>query len=341
MQAVIGAGTMGTALATQLSRAGERVALLATPFDTPFVDAHAAGEPHPALGLPFPDAELHLSGAWEPALARAESVVVAVSTAGLVDVVNEAAKFARPDAVWVVGTKGWDEATLRSASAVVADCVGDERRVVAVVGPSLAGELAAGVPTAVVCASTDRRSAARVADLFSSSLFRTYLSDDVAGVEVGAALKNVIAIGIGLCDGLADAFGADALMNTKAFIFARGLIEMSHLARALGGRAETVMGLAGAGDLFVTAIGGRNARFGAAVGGGLTPEQALAKLNVTVEGYHNARAAIKLADVHGLGLPVLRTIARVLYEGLAPRSAIEDMVRSGPLDELEDESLEP
>jgi glycerol-3-phosphate dehydrogenase (NAD(P)+) len=233
---------------------------------------------------------------------------------------------AHPDALWVVATKGWDEETLRPASRVVADELGDAKRVVTLVGPSLAGEIAAGVPTAVVCAAEDQASARRAADLFGSRLFRSYTSDDVAGVEVGAALKNVIAIAIGLCDGLAEQFGVEALTNTKAFVFSRGLVEMARLARALGGRAETVLGLAGAGDLFVTALGGRNARFGKLVGAGTPPERALEEMKTTVEGYANARAAAALADRYGLDLPIVRTVADVLYGSLSPRDAVEGLI---------------
>lgn len=333
--AVIGAGAMGTALAVQLVRAGRETVLLATAYDDPFVDAHRAGDPHPALDVPFPEARLHTYGEWEQALRAAEVVVLAVSTPGLVSTVEEAGDHARSDALWAVGTKGWDGETLRSASAVVADALGDEKRVVALVGPTLASEIAWGAPTSIVCASSRRESALRVAELFGSEVFRAYLSDDVAGVEVGAALKNVIAIGIGLCDGLADDFGVRAMTNTKAFLFARGLIEMARLAEALGGRAETVLGLAGAGDLFVTALGGRNARFGALVGGGAKPEDALKQMNTTVEGYVNGRAAVALADREGLHLPLIRTVASVIYDGVAPRDAIASLMRGEIEDEIE------
>src|SRR5207249_3616415 len=118
----------------------------------------------------------------------------------------------------------------------------------------------------------------------------------------------------------------EAMTNAKAFVFSRGLVEMARLARALGGRAETVLGLAGAGDLFVTALGGRNGRFGRLVGTGLSPEQALAKMNTTVEGYFNARAAAALADRYDLDLPVVDIVAKVIYYGLTPREAIERLV---------------
>lgn len=324
---------MGTALAVQLERAGNKVALLATQYDEAFVDARRRGDIHPGIGVPFPEATLFVHGKWSETLRETEVVVLAVSTPGLVATVEEANRDARGNALWAVGTKGWDPATLRSASAVVADALRDEKRVVALVGPSLAGELAMGVPTALVCASANRAAAKRVAEMFSSESFCALLSDDVAGVEVGAALKNVIAIGIGMCDGASRAFGVEAMNNTKAFVFARGLLEMARLARATGGRPETVLGLAGAGDLFVTALGGRNGRFGRLVGSGMTPPEALAEMNTTVEGYVNGRAAVALADKHGLALPMIRTIAAVLYDGLSPGDAVASLTRGGVDDE--------
>lgn len=333
--AVIGAGAMGTALAAQLARAGETPAILATAFDGPFVEAHRAGTPHPGIGVPFPPgATMHDYGRWGEALARADVIVLVVSTAGLVATVTEAAGHAPPDALWAVATKGWDEATLRPAAGVVADELGDPQRVVTIVGPSLAREIAVGVPTAVVCASEAPAAARRVAELFSSPLFRTYVSDDVAGVEVGAALKNVIAIAVGMCDGLRDALGADATMNAQAFVFSRGLVEMARLARALGGRTETVLGLAGAGDLYVTCLGGRNGRFGRLVGQGVAPEEALRQMNTTVEGYQNARAAVRLGEKHGVDLPIARAVAGVLYERVPPRAAVEDLIAGEVVPEI-------
>src|SRR5439155_15835172 len=138
---------------------------------------------------------------------------------------------------------GWDEESLQPATDVVAAELGDAKRVVAIVGPSIAKEIAIGVPTAVVCASTSSSSAQTVAQLFDSQHFRTYTSTAVVGVEVGAIMKNVVAIGVGMCDGLADEFGVEAMTNAKAFVFSRGLVEMARLARALGGKAETILGL--------------------------------------------------------------------------------------------------
>ena len=332
MLAVIGAGAMGTALAVQLHRAGHDVQILATDFDTPFVEAHRAGQPHPAIGCAFPPVELHTHDGWEDALGKAELVVLAVSTPGVEHTTREAAAMAAPDAVWAVATKGWEEKTLRPAGRLVADVLGDPKRVVVVVGPSLASEIANAVPTAVVCASEDHLSVRKVAQLFASPLFRTYVTDDVVGVEVGAALKNVIAIAVGMADGLAPSYGVDAMTNTTAFLFSRGLVEIARLARAMRGRMETVLGLAGAGDLFVTCLGGRNARFGRLVGGGMSPEQAMDEMKTTVEGYHNARSAAALAAKYRLDLPIVRSVEKVLTGEATPREAIESVL-TGTIEE--------
>jgi glycerol-3-phosphate dehydrogenase (NAD(P)+) len=326
MLAVVGAGAMGTGLAVQLKRAGQEVAILATDHDTPFIEAHKAGKEHPGIGVPFPEAELFEHDAWSVPLSKAEVVVLAVSTAGVEHTVREAAASCSPEALWAVATKGWEETTLRSAGRVVADVLGDPKRVVVVVGPSLAAEIANGVPTAVVCASDDHIAVRRVATMFASPIFRTYVSDDVVGVEVGAALKNVIAIAVGMADGLATSYGVDAMTNTTAFLFSRGLVEIARLARAMRGRIETVLGLAGAGDLYVTCLGGRNARFGRLVGQGMTPDEAMTEMHTTVEGYHNARSAAALAAKYRLDLPIVRSVASVMAGESTPRQAIEEII---------------
>lgn len=335
MIGVVGAGAMGGALTVQLVRAGNEVTILATPYDGPFVNAHLNGEPHPALGVPLPD-EISIvePDSWRDVLGQVDVLVLAVATAGLVSTVQQAAPHTTDECLWAIATKGWDEETLRPASSVVADELGDHDRVVAVVGPSLANEIAHGVPTAVVCASTSIASARRVAERFGSERFRTYVSSDVAGVEVGAIMKNVVAIAAGMCDGLAGEFGVESMTNAKAFVFSRGLVEMARMARALGGKPETILGLAGAGDLFVTVLGGRNGRFGRLIGSGRTPKEALEEMNTTVEGYMNARAAVVLAEKLGLDLQVVDIVAKVVHYGMSPKDAIARLVSGSVEEEL-------
>jgi glycerol-3-phosphate dehydrogenase (NAD(P)+) len=319
---IVGAGAMGSALAIHLARADRDVTIFATEFDAAVVAAHLAGAPHPALGVTLPDVAIVDPDAWPEMLGELDQCVLAVSTAGLVPTVRRVAPLLAADAIWVIATKGWDAASLRPAQQIVVDETSEDR-VVALVGPSLAAEVARATPTALICASRSAVAARRVADAFASPTLRTYTSLDVTGVEVGAILKNVIAIAIGIIDGLAgEATSATAMLNTKSFLFARGLLEMATLAEALGGRPETVLGLSGAGDLFVTALGGRNGRFGRLLGSGFSIEDALAEVNSTVEGVANAPTAVALAQRCGIELPLVSAVARIL-EGADARTTID------------------
>lgn len=315
---------MGAALAITLDRAGNSVSLCATALDGPFVEAIRRNRIHPTLNLAVPESvRLFDPAEWELPLREAEVAVLAVASVGVRDVVRSAAPLLADRAVWAVASKGWDPETAEPLSKVVEQ--ESQRPVVIVAGPSLAGELAAGTPTGLVCASRDHEAARRVAGALSSPTVRTFVTDDVPGVEVGAALKNVLAIAIGMCDGISETKGRP-MTNTKAALFSRGLVEMGRLARAFGGRQDTVLGLAGAGDLFVTVLGGRNGRFGRLVGAGLDPQKAFAEMGTTVEGYENAREALLLAERHGLGLPVVKMVHSVLYHRVDPDDAIASLV---------------
>lgn len=328
--AIIGAGAMGAALAVSLERGSHEVTILATEYDHRVVSALEKGAPHPGLGQRIPSSiSVGPWGDWAGPLAEAEIVVLAVSSSGITPVVAEARSMLRPGAVWAVATKGWDSETARPLSVVIAEA-SPGHPVVIVVGPSLAIELAAGTPTALVCAGSDLEAARLVAETFRSSSVRTYVTEDLAGVEVGAAMKNVLAIAIGMCDGISEAKGR-SMANTKAALFSRGLIEMARLARALGGKEETILGLAGAGDLFVTVLGGRNGRFGRLVGSGLEPRKALSEMGTTVEGFDNADEAVRLMKRHSLDLPVVSLVYEVLHRGRDPGDAIDSLML-GPVE---------
>lgn len=323
--AVIGGGVMGTALAISFHRAGRGVAVCGTPYDEEFIATVEKSGTHPTLGVAVPDAvRLVRAGEWGPVLGGAEIVVAAMASVGFRSMVEEAAPMMRADAVLAIATKGWDQKSAQPLSVVAAE-VSPGHPAVIVVGPTLAGELAGGTPTALVCASRDADAARRVADAISSDTVRAFVTDDVAGVEVGAALKNVLAIAIGMCDGIAEAKGGP-MINTKAALFSRGLVEMSRLARAMGGREHTVLGLAGAGDLFVTVSGGRNGRFGRLVGLGAEPAKAIEEMGTTVEGYENANEAVALAGRHGLDLPVVEMVYSVLHKGADPGEAVGSLM---------------
>lgn len=324
---------MGAALAAHLAREGRDVVLCATEYDERAAHAVEHGLPHPGLGIAVPEGiRVVRADGWPDVLATMRIVTVAVSTNGLAGVVADAAKHAPPDSLWAIATKGWEESTLRSSATVACDALGDASRVVQLVGPSLAVEVAAGVPTGIVAASVHLPSAIAVAEAFASPLLHVRATTDVTGVEIGSALKNVIAIALGMCDGIAEHEGRP-WTNTKAMLFSLGLAEMRELVRASGGDEATVLGLAGSGDLYVTALGGRNARFGRLIGLGTPPRKALEEMNTTVEGYANAPAAAALAATHGLDLAIVRVVNAVLFEGMPPEDAIRSLSGGVGVDE--------
>jgi glycerol-3-phosphate dehydrogenase (NAD(P)+) len=325
--AVVGAGAMGTALAILHQRAGHRTTLLGTRFDDGVIDAVNTGRPHPALGINLPSAiEARPHGRWGAVLQNTERVVIGVSSDGLTDIVTEVANLARPYVLWTVATKGWDPATLRTPSEVVTGVVERVERVVVLAGPALAPEIVAAAPTAMVCASSDISVAQEVASSLLAAGVSAVATDDVSGVEIAAAYKNVTAIAVGMAEGLSERLPESVYVhrfaNARAALFAQGLIDMCRLAGAKGGRMDTIVGLAGAGDLFVTCLGGRNGNFGRLLGAGQTPEQAQLTIGSTVEGIANSAAALAVAQQLGIELVAARTVESVLSGELSPENAI-------------------
>lgn len=331
MISVIGAGAMGAALAIAHARTGLPTALLGTRFDDAAIEACRAGGPHPALGVVLDHAiDCRRHGSWGGVLPNAERVVLGVSSDGLVDVATEVAagvgQRARARVVWTVATKGWDADTLRTPSEVLRDVLGHGDRLVILGGPALAPEIVAGAPTAMVCASANAEVGGLVATTLRAAGVSASVTDDVAGVEIAAAYKNVTAIAVGICEGLserrAEAVYIHRFANARAAMFARGLEDMWRLAGSSGGRHETILGLAGAGDLYVTCLGGRNGTFGRLLGAGQTPEQALATIGSTVEGVANTTAALEIADRLGVEVAAARAVNAVLSGEATPEEAI-------------------
>jgi glycerol-3-phosphate dehydrogenase (NAD(P)+) len=223
--------------------------------------------------------------------------------------------------VLVSATKGLEIETRRRMSEVAREEVPGQALAV-VSGPSFAVEVAHGQPTTVVVASTDLAVAEGVQHAVSSPAFRAYSSDDVTGVELGGALKNVIAIAAGIVDGLG--YGH----NTVAALITRGLAEMTRLAVALGARPDTLYGLAGLGDLVLTCTGAlsRNRRIGHALGAGRSLADALAELNMVAEGVRTTMAACALAEAAGVEMPIAQQMRAVLYEGKPPRDGVEELM---------------
>jgi glycerol-3-phosphate dehydrogenase (NAD(P)+) len=246
-------------------------------------------------------------------------VFVAVSSAGLRRVLSQAARIGAPGATWVLATKGWEQDTLQTPSQVAAEVLGDVP-VVSLAGPALAAEILAGSPTGILCASRDQRARRCAAAALAAPAVAVFTTSDVAGAETAAAFKNVVAVAVGLAEGMSDRFGQSALVasfaNARAAVFARGMLDMTALAEAQGGRVATVLGLAGAGDLYVTCQHGRNGRFGRLLGSGATVEGAIRSIGSTVEGVASTAAALRLAARAQLDLPTARVVDLALTQDL-------------------------
>jgi len=321
--AVIGAGAWGTALADMLACSGHTVRLWAL---EPGVAASINEHRENPIFLPgFPLARsLMATTDHRVALESAEFVVYATPSQHLRAVARSGVEHLSRSAVLAVASKGIEQTTL----ALMSDVVSEEaarRPVVAISGPTFASEVAARQPTAIVAASLDSAAAHLAQDVMSSPVFRVYTHDDLVGVEVGGALKNVMAVATGILDGLG--LGN----NSRAALITRGLAEITRLGVALGANAATFAGLAGIGDLVLTCTGAlsRNRAVGVELGQGKTLEQALAGKPTVAEGVTTTRSALALAEREGVEMPIAATVYRILFEGQSPKQAIPELMARG------------
>lgn len=318
--AVLGAGSWGTALAVHLATAGHLVRLWARdPAVVEELRSSRANEQY-LPGIPLPEG-IAPTASLEEALARARFVVVAVPSHGFRAVVSRATPFLR-EAVLVSATKGIEVDSLQRMSQVIESETAGCCRVVVLSGPSFALETARGLPTAVIAASADATAAAAVQEHFRGQGLRLYVTDDVAGVEIGGALKNVIAIAAGVTEGLG--LGHNAL----AALITRGLAEISRLALAEGGRRGTLSGLSGLGDLVLTCTGdlSRNRQVGIALGRGRALDDILSSMRMVAEGVRTTRAALALGARHGIELPIASRMQLVLDGQCSPADAVEALM---------------
>jgi glycerol-3-phosphate dehydrogenase (NAD(P)+) len=319
--AVLGAGSWGTALAAHLAHAGHAVRLWAR--DAALARDIAERRANPTY---LPDVILPSgvtpTASLESALHRVRVVVSAVPSHGTREVIRAAVPGIAPGAILVSATKGLEARTLLRISEVMAQEAGPGRPVVVLSGPSFAAEVARHLPTAVSVASSDSGAAMAVQQQFRSRYFRLYASDDVVGVEIGGALKNVIAIAAGVVEALG--LGHNAL----AALLTRGLAEISRLAGALGGRRETLAGLSGLGDLVLTCTGSlsRNRHVGLELGRGRPLQEILAGMRMVAEGVQTADAALALGSRHRVELPIAAQMGEVLAGRKDPRTALEDLM---------------
>ncbi len=319
--AVIGAGAWGTALACVLAPRFDRVALqvnepdLAERLETTRInDVFLPGHR-------IPD-NVRAGNSLEAALRGAGTVLSVMPSHVVRAVYGRMAPYLAAGARIVSATKGLEAGSLMRVSEVIRDVLGSDFPVAVLSGPTFAREVAAGSPTALVAASEDEALAAEVQLQFSGPTFRVYRSTDPVGVEIGGALKNVVAIGAGICDGL------NLGHNAVAALITRGLAELTRLAVAAGGRPETLSGLAGLGDLVLTCTGdlSRNRQVGLKLASGLKLGEILSSSPTVAEGVKTTAVALDLAERYGVELPVARQMHTVLHLGRSPRDAVQELM---------------
>ena len=318
--AILGAGSWGTALAIVLAPRFDEIRLWVYEKDL----AERLGETR--------ENDIFLAGFKLPANVRvtaelkdsagAEMVLGVMPSRFARRVYSGAAPYFNPAMTFVSATKGLEQQTLLRMSQVLAEALPFPAKIAALSGPTFAREIARGEPAAVVIASSDEEVAAKVQAAFSGPSFRLYTNSDMIGVEIGAALKNVIAIGAGLCQGLG--LGN----NTLAALITRGLAEITRLAAAMGGQPRTLAGLAGLGDLVLTCGGelSRNRRVGIELAKGKTLAQIVASTAMIAEGIETCGAAVELGAKFGVDLPIIQQMHAVLHCRKSPREALRDLM---------------
>lgn len=321
--AVLGAGSWGTALAKLLADKGYATKLWGRRADLVEAVRTTKRNERYLPGIDLPE-NLEATASLEEALYGAELVVVVVPSHGLRELVREAKPFLPASGPIVTATKGIENGTLMLMTDVLADELGaaSTGRLCALGGPSFAREVALSMPSAVCIASAVGATAVEAQTLFATDRFRVYTTDDVVGVELGGALKNVIAIAAGAAEGLGFGF------NARAGLITRGIAEIARLAVHMGAHPQTLAGLSGLGDLVLTCTGdlSRNRRVGLELGGGRSLEAVLADMTMVAEGVKTAASAHALADREGVEMPIATEVYRALYEGKAPASAVESLL---------------
>jgi len=316
--AILGAGAWGSALATALSARHDVLLWTRSAAQRTRIAATRTSEYLPDVALP--PAVAVTDDMAEAARGR-ELVIAATPTAGLREALGSLAAHAGPmPLLWAC--KGFELGTARLPHEIVAEALPAWREVGALSGPSFAIEVARGLPAALTVASLDAGFARRAAAALHQAPLRIYSSGDVIGVELGGALKNIMAIAAGISDGLG--LGA----NARAALITRGLAEMARLGVRMGGEPDTFMGLTGLGDLVLTATGdlSRNRTVGMRIASGMPVQRVLAELGHVAEGVSSARAARDLALRHGVDMPITEAVCAVLFEGLAPMTAVESLL---------------
>lgn len=324
---IIGAGTWGTALGLVLYGNGHQVTLWsAFSEDAKELDKKREHRNLPGVRLP---GDMEFTDSMEQAMEEKEALVLAAPSIYVRSTAKEMAAFCRAGQVIVNVAKGIEEDSLMTLSQVIEEEL-PNADVAVLSGPSHAEEVSRGVPTTCVAGASKRELAEMVQNLFMSPKFRVYISPDVLGIELGGALKNVIALAAGIADGLE--YGD----NTKAALITRGIHEIGRLGMKMGGASETFGGLSGIGDLIVTcaSMHSRNRRAGILMGQGYSVKEAMSQVGMAVEGVYSAKAAWKLAREYRVSMPIVEQVNQVLFEGKDPAEAVRELMMRDKTSEM-------
>ncbi|WP_349432346.1 NAD(P)H-dependent glycerol-3-phosphate dehydrogenase [Methylomarinum sp. Ch1-1] len=318
---ILGAGSWGTALAIQAAR--NDCSTLLWGHDSAKIKKIEQDKKNQRYlpDIDFPEL-LHVTDNLEQAVRFSSIILIAVPSHVFKDTLIKIAPFLSRDSKIAWATKGFDPEDGSLLHAVVGQVLGNHVATAVMSGPTFAGEVAAKLPTAITIASASPLFAMQLTEIYHNQYFRTYTSSDIIGVQVGGAVKNVLAIAAGIADGLG--FGA----NTRAALITRGLTEIMRLGTQLGGQHDTFMGLAGLGDLILTCTDNqsRNRRFGLALGQGKSKQQAVTEIGQEIEGVSAARETYQLSQKLDIDMPITEQTYRVLYENLDPRKAVQNLL---------------
>ena len=317
--AILGIGTWGSALAITLRKNNHSLSLW-TYSKEEEAELKKNREPKNLPGTSFAE-DIEITSSLERALKDKEMVIFAVPSLFTRSVGEQVKDYIQKDQILLTVSKGIEEKTLLTMSQILEE-IFPENPVAVLSGPSHAEEVSRFLPTTIVCAAAEESCAKTIQKTFQSDSFRVYINKDVLGVEIGAALKNVIALAAGIADGLG--YGD----NTKAALITRGIAEIARLGQAMGGHLETFAGLSGIGDLIVTCASkhSRNRKTGFLIGEGLSYEEAMKEVGQVVEGVYAAKAALALGAKYGVDLPIVHEVNRVLFEGKNPKQAVMDLM---------------
>ncbi|MCD8045642.1 MAG: NAD(P)-dependent glycerol-3-phosphate dehydrogenase [Clostridiales bacterium] len=317
---IVGAGSWGTALSVLLAHNGHEVTVWSILEDEVKMLTAQREHTDKLPGVRIPET-VDFTTDMEKTVRDKALVVLAVPSPYIRSTARQMAAFVGKGQLIVVVSKGIEENTLMIQTDIVEQEI-SQAQVAVLSGPSHAEEVGRGLPTTVVAGAKSKAVAERVQSFFMNEVFRVYTSPDMLGIELGASLKNVIALAAGMADGLG--FGD----NTKAALITRGIAEISRLALAMGARPETLSGLSGIGDLIVTCASrhSRNRKAGMLIGQGYTMQEAMDEVKMVVEGVYSAKAAIALAEKYGVDMPIVKQVNRVLFEGQPARDAVEELM---------------